>query len=65
MAHRKWRELSPGPRTAVLAVAGVEIALTAATADLAWRPQSQIRGPKGLWWLGIFVQPFGPPVYLG
>jgi Na+/proline symporter len=66
MAHRTWQELSPGQRTAVLVVASVEIALTAtAAADLARRPQSQIRGPKALWWLGIFVQPFGPAVYLG
>jgi hypothetical protein len=66
MAHRTWQELSSGQRTAVLVVACVEIALTtAAAADLARRPQSQIRGSKGLWWLGIFVQPFGPPVYLG
>jgi hypothetical protein len=66
MAHRTWQELSSGQRTAVLVVAGVEIALTAAAAtDLTRRPQSQIRGPKALWWLGIFVQPFGPAVYLG
>jgi hypothetical protein len=66
MARRKWQELSSGLRTAVLVAACVEFAATtAAAADLARRPQSQIRGPKGLWWLGIFVQPIGPLAYFG
>jgi hypothetical protein len=66
MGHRRWQELSRSQRTIVLVVAPVEIALTAAAAaDLVRRPRDQIRGPKGLWWLGTFVQPFGPVAYLG
>jgi hypothetical protein len=43
----------------------VEAILTAvAAADLIQRPQSEIHGRKGLWWLGIFVQPVGPVAYL-
>ncbi|MEU5862726.1 hypothetical protein ABZ815_16230 [Nonomuraea sp. NPDC047529] len=42
-----------------------ELVLTgAAAAGLRRRPQREIRGWKGVWWLGIFVQPFGPIAYL-
>ena len=65
MRNRKWQELSRAERAAVLVLAPVEMVLTAAAAaDLSRRPQGQIRGPKALWWLGIFVQPFGAPAYL-
>ncbi|MEU1384900.1 MULTISPECIES: PLDc N-terminal domain-containing protein [unclassified Nonomuraea] len=36
----------------------------AAAVDLWRRPQREIHGWKGVWWLGIFVQPFGPIAYL-
>ncbi|MFF4615532.1 PLD nuclease N-terminal domain-containing protein [Nonomuraea jabiensis] len=49
----------------LLALASVEVSLTTAAAvDLAFRPQHDVRGRKGLWWVGIFVQPFGPIAYL-
>jgi len=70
MTHRRrpkkrWRDLSGGQKTVLLTAASVELALTAtALADLARRPASQVRGPKALWALGVFVQPVGPIAYL-
>ena len=72
MARRPWQDarsrLSEAPRwqrITVLVAAPVELALTATAAvDLARRPAARIRGPKALWWLGIFVQPIGPVAYL-
>ncbi|MCA2218995.1 PLDc N-terminal domain-containing protein [Jidongwangia harbinensis] len=65
MNHRRWKELPHWQQTATLVLAPVELALTATTAmDLAGRPRCRVRGPKALWWLGIFVQPFGPVAYL-
>jgi Phospholipase_D-nuclease N-terminal len=65
MAKKKWSELS-GPQQAVTAtVSAVELALTAiALVDLLKRPPEQVRGPKGLWAVGIFIQPAGPIAYL-
>ena len=66
MVRRHWHELPRWQRTGVLVVAPIEVVLTAvAAADLARRPQRLIRGPKGFWWLGIFIQPIGPVAYLG
>ena len=63
--RRRWSELSGGQRVAIVALASVELALTAtALVDLARRPADQVRGPKALWALGCFVQPVGPVAYL-
>jgi hypothetical protein len=63
--RRRWSELSGGQRVAIVALASVELALTAtALVDLARRPADQVRGPKALWALGCFVQPVGPVTYL-
>jgi len=65
MARRHWADLPRWQRTGTLVLAPVEAILTAvAAADLIRRPQSEIHGRKGLWWLGIFVQPVGPVAYL-
>jgi Phospholipase_D-nuclease N-terminal len=65
MAKKKWSELS-GPQQAVtVAVSTVELALTVlALIDLVKRPPEQVRGPKGLWAVGVLVQPVGPIAYL-
>ena len=43
----------------------VELVLTSvALKDLSRRPASEVRGPKMLWRLGVFVQPVGSPLYL-
>lgn len=63
--RRRWSELSGPQRVAIVALASVELALTAtALVDLARRPADQVRGPKALWALGCFVQPVGPVAYL-
>lgn len=65
MPRKRWSELGPYPRAAIVAVAAVELALTtAALADLARRPREQVRGPRSLWALACFVQPVGPVAYL-
>ena len=65
MAKKSWSELSDAQKTAILVVGSTELALTAtALVDLARRPAAQVRGRKGLWVLGILVQPIGPVVYL-
>jgi hypothetical protein len=65
MSSRTWTELPRWQRVATAVLAPVEVALTAVAAvDLARRPQRRVRGPKALWWVGIFVQPVGPVAYL-
>ena len=65
MAKKTWQELSGPQKAAVLTAVSVALALTAtALVDLARRPSDQVRGRKGLWALGIFVQPVGPVLYL-
>ncbi len=49
----------------MVAGALVELVVTGtALRDLIRRPASEVRGPKLLWFLGLFVQPFGSPLYL-
>lgn len=65
VAKPKWKDLPRQRRGAIIALASVELALTAAAAaDLVRRPADLVRGPKPLWWLAIFVQPVGPVAYL-
>ncbi|MFC4119898.1 PLD nuclease N-terminal domain-containing protein [Nonomuraea zeae] len=57
--------MSKRQRGLLLALVSAEVALTTAAAvDLAFVPRDAVRGRKGLWWLGIFVQPIGPIAYL-
>ncbi|MFI6925299.1 PLD nuclease N-terminal domain-containing protein [Nonomuraea spiralis] len=61
----RWNEMSNRQRSWLAVLASVELAATTAAAvDLWRRPKGDVRGRKGLWWLGIFVQPFGPVAYL-
>lgn len=65
MTQKRWSEYSPTARTAIGFGALVELAVTAiALRDLIRRPARDIRGPKLLWGLGLFVQPVGSPLYL-
>ena len=62
---RKWSDFSPAQQRAIAISAGVELVLTTvALVDLVRRPAAQVRGPKALWALGMFVQPVGPIGYL-
>lgn len=65
MVHRKWSQLSPAAKATIVAASATELAVTAfAVRDLIRRPQSEVRGPKPLWWPALFVQPIGSPLYL-
>jgi hypothetical protein len=65
MAKKKWSELSGPQQAATVAVGTVELVLTIiALVDLVKRPPEQVRGPKGLWAVGVFIQPVGPVAYL-
>jgi Phospholipase_D-nuclease N-terminal len=51
---KRWSKLS-----------AAELVVTAvALRDLVRRPSAEVRGRKGLWGLGLFVQPVGSPLYL-
>ncbi|MEU5692312.1 PLDc N-terminal domain-containing protein [Actinosynnema sp. NPDC020468] len=61
---KKWSELGPVERAAVLALGSVQVALAAAAwADLATRPAARVNGPKKLWALLIGVNFVGPLSY--
>jgi len=64
--HKKqWNELSPTAQRAIVVGGIVEaIVTTIALRDLVRRPRGNVRGPKLLWFLGLFVQPVGSPLYL-
>jgi Phospholipase_D-nuclease N-terminal len=65
MAKKKWSELSGPQRAVTVTLSAVEVALTGiALVDLVKRPPGQVRGPKGLWAVGVFIQPVGPIAYL-
>ncbi|QRY53745.1 hypothetical protein [Mycolicibacterium septicum] len=50
MAKKRWNDLSPTAKKAVIAVAAVDAGLRAwALRDLAGRDASRINGPKWLW----------------
>jgi len=62
---KRWSELSFEQRVAIVVGAAVELLLTTiALRDLAKRPAGEVRGPKALWFLGCFIQPIGPVLYL-
>ena len=61
---KKWSELSPAARRAIVVGGVLEAVVTSiALRDLIRRPAREVRGPKVLWALGFFVQPFGPLLY--
>ncbi|GIH78256.1 PLD nuclease N-terminal domain-containing protein [Planobispora longispora] len=63
--RRRWADLPPRRRGAILTLAVIELLLTSAAAvDMRIRPQSDVRGRKALWWPAIFIQPVGPILYL-
>jgi len=62
---KKWSDLTANQQRALVALGVVELMFTTiALVDLARRPSPQVRGPKALWLLGLFVQPVGPVAYL-
>ena len=67
MSGKRWADLSPGKRRAIIILALVESVLKAvALADLARRPASHVRGPKPVWALVLtLANPLGtvPVIY--
>ena len=64
MQRRTWRELSSGQKAAIIGLGAVQVALAgAAWIELARRPATTVRGPKGVWALAIAVNFIGPISY--
>ena len=56
MGTRRWSDLSPRARRALVAVATVDAALkVAALVDLARRPDVEVRGSRRLWATAIVL----------
>jgi hypothetical protein len=63
-AKKRWRDLSPGQRRAIVAAGIVQNSLlVAALVDLRRRPAKKIRGDKRLWAAASFVSWVGPISY--
>jgi hypothetical protein len=61
---KQWSDLSPAQQRAIIVGGIVELIMTTiALFDLVRRPAKSVRGPKPLWLLAFFVQPFGPIFY--
>ena len=57
---KRWSDLSPGARKAIIVVGIAEAVLkTAAAIDIKRRPADQIRGPKWAWAAGLVVNSAG------
>lgn len=57
---KRWSDLSPGARKAIIVVGIAEAALKAAAAiDIKRRPADQIRGPKWAWGAGLVINSAG------
>lgn len=64
MNKKHWSELTEQEKLAIIAAAGVQLALaTTAWWDLAHRPADLVRGPKAAWAVGIAVNFIGPITY--
>ncbi len=62
---KRWSELSPAAKTAIVVGSVVELVVTTiALRDLVRRRADEVRGPKVCWGLALFVQPIGSPLYL-
>lgn len=61
---KKWRDLTRAQRSAVLALAAVQLSLAAAGwGDLARRPAAQVVGSKAKWAVVIGINFVGPLLY--
>jgi hypothetical protein len=63
-AKRRWKDLSPRARAAIVAVGVVQNSLlVAALVDLRRRPKRKIHGDKRVWTAAAFVSWVGPISY--
>ncbi|WP_436498289.1 PLD nuclease N-terminal domain-containing protein [Actinokineospora sp. HUAS TT18] len=65
MARKRWSELSPTARAAVVVMGVVQVGLAAvAWTDLARRPRERVNGRKAVWAAVIGINFVGPLAYL-
>jgi hypothetical protein len=61
---RRWRDLTPAQRWAVVAGGAVQVALQAAALwDLRRRPTAELRGSRRWWVAASFLNYVGPLAY--
>ncbi len=61
---RRWQDLSPRTRAAVLAIGSVQVSLLAAAqVDISRRPAERINGSKLTWRLISMINIVGPILY--
>lgn len=54
--EKRWSELSPVTRVVIVKLAVLDVALKCwALADLVNRPQSQVKGSKAAWAIGLTI----------
>lgn len=64
-SKRRWSDLTPAQRAAVLALGALQFGLQAvALRDLKRRPARKVRGPKPAWVAASFINFLGPLAYL-
>lgn len=64
MKSRRWKDLSPVQRAAVLVGSSIQVALAvSAWTDLAFRPAEKVRGGKLKWVPIIAINFVGPVIY--
>jgi hypothetical protein len=63
-SKKRWSDLTPPQRGAVIAAGAVQVSLlVAALTDLRRRPSAQVNGSKKLWAAVSFVNTIGPLAY--
>lgn len=63
-AKKKWADLTGPQRAGLLTLISLQLSLAAtAWADLASRPASRVRGPRGRWAAIIGINFIGPILY--
>ena len=64
MAAKKWRDLQPRQRQAIIVSGTVQATLAlGAWYDLSHRPRELVNGPKAVWALVIAINFVGPLAY--
>lgn len=64
MNKKRWADLSPGQKVAVIFLGTIQMGLlVAALWDLAHRTQDEVRGDRRMWAGLVFINWFGPLAY--
>jgi len=63
-SHKRWQDLGPGARAAIIVGGIVQLGLLAAAQiDIGRRRPDQVNGPRGLWRAVSFINFVGPVAY--